>query len=234
MTPLNFSSSLIAKKAAGQAAAQLIENHMCIGLGTGSTATFFIEALAQRCQKEGLSIKTVATSKKSAEQAQQLGLNVVSDQEIDTLDITVDGADEIDSHKNMIKGGGGALLREKILAKSSREMIVIVDENKLVQDLGAFPVPVEIAAFAYRSTLLRLTDQGYRGNLRLSSDGAIFVTDNGNYIFDIQFEQSLTNPQLEHERICTIAGVIETGLFFHIAGRIIVGYQDGLAQIQND
>jgi ribose 5-phosphate isomerase A len=224
-------SVLIAKKAAGQAAANLIQDGMLVGLGTGSTASFMIEALGQRC-REGLNIRAVATSQQSMQQAKQLGIPLEDDQHISSLDITIDGADEIDHHKNMIKGGGGALLREKLLAQSSHEMIVIVDENKLVDYLGAFPVPAEIASFAYQTTLCRLENQGYQFVLRLNRDGTIYLTDNGNYIVDIQFDKPILNPQAENERLRLITGVLETGFFFNVAKRVIVGYVDGFIKIQ--
>ncbi len=223
---------LLAKKAAGQAAADLIKERMVVGLGTGSTVAFFIEALGMRCQA-GLNISAVATSQQSAHQAERLGIPLLDPAKICFLDLTVDGADEIDPHKNMIKGGGGALLREKIIAHSSQEMIVIIDETKLVDRLGIAPVPVEIAPFMEGSTLQRLNQEGYAGTLRLGRDLAPFVTDNGHYIFDIQYATLIQDPKKEHVRLKNIVGVLETGLFFDIAGRVIVGYQDGCVKIQD-
>lgn len=230
MTREDNPPSLIAKIAAGQAAAELIENGMHVGLGTGSTASYFIDALSVRCKK-GLKIHAVASSKQSMQQAQKLGIPLIDESLVSFLDITVDGADEIDHKKNMIKGGGGALLREKLMAYSSREMIVVVDENKLVDQLGAFPVPVEISSFIYRTTLFRLNNHGYHGVLRLNRDGTIYSTDNGNYIFDIQFNDPIVDPKIEDEKLKQIVGVIETGLFYHVAGRVVVGYFDGLAKV---
>ena len=230
MTKTDFTPIIIAKKAAGHAAAELVKNDMLIGLGTGSTAAFFIEALAKRC-KEGLRITAVATSNQSMRQAKSLGIPIIEASEIDTVDLTIDGADEIDPKKNMIKGGGGALLKEKILAKSSREMVVIVDETKLVEHLYAFPVPVEIAAFAYCTTLKRLADNGYQGKMRLNRDNSLYITDNGNYIVDIQFDSPILDPAIENHRLKELAGVLETGLFFNLADRVIVGYEDGFAKI---
>lgn len=222
---------LIAKKIAGQAAADLIQEGMCVGLGTGSTAFFFIEALSQRC-REGLAIKAVATSQQSVRQAQQLGIVLEDPSTITALDVTVDGADEIDHHKNMIKGGGGALLREKLLAYASREMIVIIDETKLVDHLGDHPVPVEISPFIHRNTIQRLMEQGYEGVLRLNRNKEPYVTDNGNYIFDIQYPNAILNPKEEEERLKKIVGVLETGLFFNIAGRVVIGYEDGFFKVR--
>lgn len=222
-------SILIAKKAAGEVAAALIEDGMRVGIGTGSTAAFFIEALGKRC-KEGLKITAVATSHRSAKQAEQLGICTEDSSDIVQLDVTVDGADEIDPNKNMIKGGGGALLREKLLAISSTEMIVIVDETKLVEALGAHPLPVEIVPFGYRTTLQRLQQKGHQGLLRLNPDNTPFLTDNGNFIYDIQNPHPILDPEKEHEQLKSITGVVETGLFFHVAKRVVIGYQNGFAK----
>ena len=184
MTKQDSKDILLAKKAAGYAAADLIQGGMVVGLGTGSTTAFFIEALARR-HREGLKITAVATSEQSKRQAEHLGIPMLDPEIITILDVTVDGADEIDPAKNMIKGGGGALLREKLLAQSSREMIVIVDETKLVDHLGDHPLPVEIAPFVYRTTIQRLQNNGYQGALRMTRENTPFVTDNGNFIFDI-------------------------------------------------
>lgn len=204
---------------------------MLVGLGTGSTAAFFIEALGKRCQA-GLKISAVATSQQSTRQAQQLGIPLKDPNTIISLDITVDGADEIDHHKNMIKGGGGALLREKLLAQSSKEMIVIIDETKLVNHLGDHPLPIEMTPFVYRTTLHRLEMLGYQGTLRMNREGNLFVTDNGNYIFDIQYSAPILDPQKEQERLKSMTGVIETGFFFHLAKRVIIGYEDGFVKIR--
>lgn len=219
-----------AKKAAGNAAVDLIKEDMLVGLGTGSTAAYFIEGLSKRC-KEGLKIKAVATSEQSHHLAQSLGIPLIDANEISYLDIDVDGADEIDQHKNMIKGGGGALLREKIIAQSSREMVVIVDETKFLQTLGSCPVPVEIVSFAYKTTLKRLEDNGYHFHLRMNRDNSPFITDNKNYIADIQFDAPITNPKKTHEQLINIIGVVETGLFFNLAKRVLIGYEDGFVKV---
>lgn len=231
MTKTDFTSLIIAKKAAGHAAAELIQDGMLVGLGTGSTAAFFIEALGKKCREEGLQITALATSLQSMRQAKSVGIPLLESETITILDITVDGADEIDLHKNMIKGGGGALLKEKILAKSSHEMVVIVDQTKLVENLGAFPVPVEIATFAYQTTLKRLTDCGYKSTIRLNRDHSFYLTDSGHYIIDIQFDCPIVDPSLENNRLRDIVGVLETGIFLNMAGRVIVGYEDGFTKI---
>jgi ribose 5-phosphate isomerase A len=226
LTPL-----MVAKKAAGKAAAELIQEGMLVGLGTGSTAAFFIEALGKRCQ-EGLKISAVATSQHSTRQAQQVGIPLEDPEIVTSLDITVDGADEMDHHKNMIKGGGGALLREKLLAQASHEMIVVIDETKLVNQLGAALVPVEVTRFVYHTTFKRLEAHGYQGVLRCTHDYTPFITDNGNYIVDIQYNTPILDPMKEHERLKSLTGVIETGLFFNIAKRVVIGYKDGFVKIR--
>lgn len=224
-------SMKIAKQAAGQTAAGFVQAGMLVGLGTGSTSAFFIEALGKRV-KEGLKITAAATSQQTLHQAQQLGIPLMDADTLTELDLTVDGADEIDPAKNMIKGGGGALLREKLLAIASREMIVIVDETKLVKHLGTHPLPVEISPFAYRNTIQRMQANGYQGTLRLIRENRPFITDNENFIFDIQFSVPIKEPRREQEKLKAIVGIIETGLFFDIANRVVIGYPDGTVKIQ--
>lgn len=232
MAKTNSFSIAAAKKAAGEEAAKWVRSDMVIGLGTGSTTAYFIEALGRRCREENLNIRAVASSLESQRKAEEQGIPLQSEQSILTLDLTVDGADEIDPQKNMIKGGGGALLREKLLASCSQQMIVIVDENKVVQHLGAFPVPVEISPFVYLTTIRRLENQGYQGKLRIKQDQTPYVTDNGHYIFDVSFNRVIDRPKEEHEKLRLITGVLETGLFFHLATRVIIGYSDGFVKIQ--
>lgn len=215
-----------AKQAAGHAAAELVEDGMVVGLGTGSTAECFIRSLIERW-RGGLRVKAVATSQKSMELASQAGIPIVPNDELVSIDLTVDGADEITMHKQMIKGGGAALLREKIVAAASTKIIIVVDETKVVKHLGAFPLPVEIVPFAYRTTLKHLESFGYHGKLRYLSKQQPVITDNGNYIVDIHFTQPITHPETEHKRLCTIPGVVETGLFFNLPIKMIVGFFDG-------
>lgn len=214
-----------AKQAAGYAAADLIEDGMLVGLGTGSTAAYFIERLIQRT-KEGLSISAIATSQRSEQQAREGGIPIIDINTVTELDITVDGADEIDHQKRMIKGGGGALLREKIVASMSREMVVIVDEKKVVDQLGAFPLPIEVVPFAHPATLHKIQKLGYKGAFRKQENGNFYVTDNGNFIIDIHLGRD-SNPEKDNDTLRNIPGVVETGFFFNLAGRVIVGHADG-------
>lgn len=214
------------KKAVGYKAAEFVHPGMRIGLGTGSTAFYFIERLIQRC-KEGLKIQAVASSDRSFHMAKEGKIPMLDIEEVSTLDLTVDGADEIDREKRMIKGGGGALVREKIVACMSKEMIVIVDEKKLVHSLGKCKLPVEVISFAKQATAHHIAKAGYHGEFRKKSDGSLYITDNGNCIFDIHFNQLRQNPEKDHETLLHIPGVVDTGFFFHLAGRVIVGFSDG-------
>lgn len=219
------------KKAVAAKAASLIQDGMIVGLGTGSTAHYFIEQLIQRC-KQGLKIQAVASSERSLEQARKGGIPLADINTLKTLDMYVDGADEIDPQKRMIKGGGGAMLREKILAKMSREMIVIIDESKLVQKLGNRPLPVEIVPFGHTATIHQLQLLGYTGTLRKASDNALYVTDNHNYLFDIHLDSFPQDPPMSHEQIISIPGVVDTGFFFDLAGRVVIGFLDGRVVVQ--
>lgn len=219
------------KQAVGYKAAELIQNDMLVGLGTGSTVYYFIEKLIERV-RQGLRIKAVSSSIRSAEQAAKGGIQLVDINTLSHLDITVDGADEIDSEKRMIKGGGGALLREKILASMSHEMIVVVDESKLCHQLGKHKLPVEIVSFAHEVTLKKIEKLGYKAAFRKEKDGSLYLTDNGNPIIDITFPSPLASPEKDHDALCKIPGVVETGFFFHLAGRVIIGFEDGQVVIK--
>ena len=214
------------KKKAGRQAADLIEGGMLVGLGTGSTVFFFIERLVERA-KEGLKIEAVSSSIHSYNQAEEGGIPMADMDTITQIDLTVDGADEIDSQKRMIKGGGGALLREKILANTSREMLVIVDESKIVEKLGNHSLPLEILPFGYSATIDKIRVLGFRGELRRAGGTTPYRTDNGNFIYDVHFQELRENPEEDHDRLIQIPGVLETGFFFNLAGRILVGHENG-------
>lgn len=205
---------------------------MIVGLGTGTTARYFIEKLVER-HKKGLRIQVVASSEGSLEQARQGGLPILDLEKIDHIDITVDGADEIDPQKRMIKGGGGALLREKILAASSKEMVVVIGRNKWVDALGKFPLPVEIAPFANHLTIKKIENAGFHGTLRLTKEGKLYWTDNGNLIYDIQLSYPCSKPEAVDATLRGIPGVITTGFFFNLAGRVIIGLPNGQVEIKN-
>ncbi|MBS0616002.1 MAG: ribose-5-phosphate isomerase RpiA [Verrucomicrobia bacterium] len=215
----------VAKQRAGEKAASFIQDGMIVGLGTGSTATYFIKELMKR----GLKITAVASSERSQNLAKQGGIPLIDINTINHIDITVDGADEIDPEKRMIKGGGGALLREKIVASMSKEMVVIVDESKLVSHLGSRKLPVEIIPFAHMATIHKLQKHGYKGELR-RNEKAPYLTENGNYIYDIQLKNC--RPEEDHEAILHVPGVVETGFFLDYAGRVVIGFLDGTVQVR--
>ncbi len=214
------------KQAVGYAAAELVQPGMRVGLGTGSTVFYFIERLGQRC-REGLCIEVAASSQQSYQQALEEGLSLLDMNALTALDLTVDGADEVDPEKRLIKGGGGALLREKILASMSRELVIIVDASKCVQALGKFKLPVEVVPFANEATLCHIQEAGYTGTWRLKANGELYVTDNGNFIVDVHFVNPTDQPERDHETLLHIPGVVDTGFFFNLANSVLVGHPDG-------
>lgn len=213
-------SQEIGKKAAAHKALEFVKNGMVIGLGTGSTATYFIENLIEKCH-HGLKIEAVASSTTSEELAKKGKIPLRDINSLTMVDLTVDGADEIDTEKRLIKGGGGALVREKILAAMSREWIVIADEKKLVQRLGKHPLPVEILPFGATATKHHIEAKGYKTRWRDRK------SDNGNLLLDILFEAPLDDPEQVEKEIRSIPGVVDTGFFFGFAKKILVGKSDG-------
>jgi ribose 5-phosphate isomerase A len=218
-----------AKKLAAEKAVGFVKNGMTIGLGTGSTAQYAIELIGELV-KSGLAIKVVASSVRSEEIARNAGITICSFSEITSPDLYIDGADEVDQDFNLIKGGGGALLREKILAYHSKEFIVIVDESKLVDQPGQILLPVEITGFAFEFTCKSLEELGCKVVVR-EKDGKHFITDNGNLIADCSFQKVADRDELQ-VRIKEIPGVVETGLFAkEMVSKVIVGYESGDVKI---
>ncbi|MBW7473487.1 ribose-5-phosphate isomerase RpiA [Paenibacillus oenotherae] len=213
-----------AKKTAAEKAVEYIKDGMTVGLGTGSTAYWAIRRIGERVQ-EGLNIRAIATSRASEELAVELGIAMMSSSEAVELDLTIDGADEVDRSWSLIKGGGGALLREKIVASISKQLIIIVDESKVKERLGGFALPVEVIPFGYEITMRQLSATGCTPVLRML-EGKPYWTDNGNYIVDCDYGDILHPSQLAI-RINAIPGVVDNGLFVGMAGQVIVGYGDG-------
>jgi ribose 5-phosphate isomerase A len=215
------------KRRAAEAAVALVEDRMVLGLGSGSTAELALYALAARVSS-GLQIVGIPTSERTATLAGQLGIPLTDFSAHARLDLTIDGADEVEaSTLSLIKGRGGALLREKIVATASRRMAVIVEESKLVPKLGRGPLPLEIVPFGWPATLDRLADLGLAPVLRRTADGAPVVTDGGNLVFDCKIPPSEDLRSLDG-RLHAVVGVIETGLFIDLVERALVGGQDGL------
>jgi ribose 5-phosphate isomerase A len=218
-----------AKQAAAEHAAKLIQDGMTVGIGTGSTSAFAIEAISKRI-KEGLSIKAVASSTRSEKLAKGAGITLIPISEVEDIDLYIDGADEVDRNLNLIKGGGGALLREKILAFNSKEFIVIVDNSKLVPYLGKFLLPVEVTPFGMELTVRQLQKLGCTTTIRQEADKR-YITDNGNIIVDCDFKKIEQVAQL-HDSINAIPGVMENGLFSKtIVSKIIVGHEGGEVEV---
>jgi ribose 5-phosphate isomerase A len=216
------------KRLAATAAVEFVEPKMIVGLGSGSTAEIAIRLLAEKVRR-GLKITAVPTSISTELLARRLRIPLVKDVDAFTkIDLTFDGADEVDPHFNLIKGGGGALTREKIVASRSNRQIIIIDEKKLVEKLGKFPVPVEVLPFGWKSTMEIFRGFGARAKLRSSvKSSKPFVTDNGNYIVDCSFGMILDPAALE-EKIKGIFGVVEVGLFIGLADLVLVGRSDGM------
>ncbi len=213
-----------AKQSAACKAVEYIKAGMIVGLGTGSTAYWAIQYLAEKV-KQGLKITAVATSAETEKIALQCGITVVALDAVDCIDIDIDGADEVDDNMNLVKGGGGALLREKIVAAASREFIVIAGNNKRVKVLGKFPLPVELVPFGWQHTAGQLAALGCSTSLREKS-GKIFTTDSGNYIIDCYFG-AIPEPAVLEQQINNIPGVVDNGLFVKMATRVILGCDDG-------
>ena len=215
-----------AKQAAAHKAVQYIKDGMIVGLGTGSTAYWAIQYLGEKV-KQGMRITAIATSDETGRLALQCGIKVSEMDAVDYIDIDIDGADEIDRRLNLIKGGGGALLREKIVAAGSKTFIVIADGSKMVEMLGQFPLPVEIIPFGWQHTARHLALLGCQTTLR-QKEAKPFITDNGNYILDCQFGP-IPDPAVLQQQINNTPGVVENGLFVKMATRIVIGYDDGTA-----
>lgn len=213
------------KKAAAEEAVKLVRDGMIVGLGTGSTANHAIEGLGRRVG-EGLRIQGVATSKFTEQLARKVGISITTLEEVGEIDLTIDGADEVDRSFNLIKGMGGALLREKIVAFASKQEVIIVDDSKLVEILGKkSPLPVEVVPFGHTKTRDALESLGCKASLKGGS--APFLTDNGNLIYECRFEGIEDAEMLEAE-IDLIPGVVESGLFIDLATTVVVASAKGV------
>ncbi|MFV0360540.1 ribose-5-phosphate isomerase RpiA [Tropicimonas sp.] len=226
-----------AKRAAAIRACDFVEDGMRVGLGTGSTAAWMVRRLGERVRDEGLRITGVPTSDRTAALARELDIPVITLDDAGWLDVTIDGADEFDPAFNLIKGGGGAHLREKIVATASERMVVIADAGKDVTTLGAFPLPVEVIPFGHVATrkligeLLAGYDVGGRDVALRMAGGGPFVTDEGNYIYDLHLKRIGDAPRLA-AGLNRIAGVVENGLFIGVSDTVVIGFEDGSAEVR--
>lgn len=227
-----------AKFVAAKQATEYVESGMTVGLGTGSTAAWLVQCLGEMVREEGLEIKGVPTSENTAGLARDVGIEVITLEQAKWLDLTIDGADEYDGNLTLIKGGGGALLREKIVATASDRMIVIADATKKVDTLGAFPLPVEVIPFGLpvtigliEETLTGMDVMGRDVVLRMDGD-APFVTDEGNFILDLHLKH-IGNPRQLSLVLNQIPAVVENGLFIDICDMVVVGYGDGKVSVRD-
>ena len=209
------------KEIAAAESLKFVEDDMSVGLGSGSTARLFVTMLGKRVRK-GLKIRAIPTSRKTSMLAEREGIPLTDFGHVDHLDVTVDGADEVDRNLNLIKGGGGALLREKIVASATECFIIVADSRKAVQTLGAFPLPVEVVAFGWQNIASAITGIGAEVILRLRPDNKPFLTNQGNYILDCRFHQIPDPVKLGH-RLRSLIGVVEHGLFVGLTDVVIIG-----------
>jgi len=236
--PTDLSPSDKAKFLAAKRAVEYVEDGMRVGLGTGSTASWMVRCLGEMVRDEGLKITGVPTSTRTAELARDVGINVSTLEETKWLDLTIDGADEYDPNLNLIKGGGGALLQEKIVATASDQMIVIADITKQVEMLGAFPLPVEEIPFGWQTTnmlieetLINVDVMGREATLRMDRDKP-YITDEGNLILDLHLRRIGNASQLSLI-LNQIPGVVENGLFIDICDILIVGHANGKVEVRD-
>ncbi len=224
------------KEKAAQKAMDYVQSGMKLGLGTGSTAAKFVD-LVGAAVADGLDVICVPTSVATRDQAAALNIPLTTLDETPHLDLTVDGADELDEQLRLVKGGGGALLREKIVATSSDKMVVIADDSKLVETLGAFPLPIEVVQFGLESSLMMMnalaSRVGCSGEIkqRMGEDGTPFITDNGNFILDCHFGR-IEKPEALSGAFAQVPGVVENGLFLGIADVAIIAGEEGLTTLE--
>ena len=233
LSPIDKAKFVCAKHAAG-----LVQNGMKVGLGTGSTAAWLVRCLGERVRDEGLRFKGVPTSTRTAELARQVGIEVISLDEAKWLDLTIDGADEFDSELNLIKGGGGALLQEKIVATASDRMVVIADVGKQVETLGAFPLPIEVIPFGWQTTqalveetLVSMDVLGRESSLLMNGDVPL-MTEECNNILDLHLKR-IGNARQLALILNQMPGVVENGLFIDICDSVILGFGDGQVEVRD-
>ena len=222
---------MLPKEVAGRRAAEYIETGMVVGLGTGSTAEFAIRAIGERVAA-GLEVKAIPTSEASAQLAGELGITLTTLEDDPAVDLTIDGADEVDPDLDLIKGLGGALLREKIVAAATARQVIIIDPSKLVKKLGTqAPLPIEVVPFSWSLVCNRLSERGIEPTLRMLQAEQPFVTDNGNYIIDGRFPEGIDDAQATDVWLNTLPGVVENGLFVAMTHLVVIGEADGTYRV---
>ena len=220
------------KEEAGIAACAYVESGMKVGLGTGSTVKYTILELGRRVREEGLEIVGVPTSLATKDLATEVGITLVDLDDLDGLDVVIDGTDEFDPQFQLIKGGGAALLREKVVAQSSASMVVVADERKQVATLGAFPLPIEVTPFSYNTTK-RAIEQSLGCNVSMrEKDGTLLTTDNGNYIADAHTGPTLTHPEETERKLLNLAGVVQVGLFNNMCDVVVLASSNGVSVLE--
>jgi ribose 5-phosphate isomerase A len=218
------------KEAAARASLQYVKDGQVVGLGTGSTAAYFIKLLGEKVQK-GLRIRGIPTSDRSRELALSLGIPLITLDECQEIDVTVDGADEVDPQLRLIKGGGGALLREKIVASVTKQMVVVADASKQVERLGKFPLPVEVIRFAQAVIAKRIGALGAEVQLRLTSEGTPFVTDENNHILDCRFGE-IRDADALARTLSDMPGIVEHGLFIGMASVVLFARGNEIVELK--
>jgi ribose 5-phosphate isomerase A len=217
------------KKQVGERAVDFIEDGMIVGLGSGSTAYWMMKKLGERVSG-GLNIKGIPTSSRTEGWAKEFGVPLTDFTHVVKIDLAIDGANEIDQNYNLTKGGGGSLVREKIVNSLADRLIIIADKSKMVTSLGSFPLPIEVVPFGVEITSKTIAETGCTPVLRKKS-GETYISDNGNYILDCYFD-SLPNPSRLHDQLKLIVGVVETGLFLNMTNVVILGSNSGLEIIE--
>lgn len=229
---LKVGTQLNLKEMVGIKAASYVKNGMTVGLGTGSTAYYMIEELGRRMKEEGLTIVGVPTSYASQQQAESLGIPVKTIDEVNHVDLTIDGADEISADFHGIKGGGAALLFEKVVATYSREIIWIVDDSKMVNHLGKFPLPVEVIPYGQEQLFRLFQEKGYNPSFRMESEESLKETDSGHSIIDLHLDK-IEDPIALAKELDELVGVVEHGLFLSMVNKVIIGKESGPEVIDN-
>ena len=218
------------KEAAARASLRFVKDGQVVGLGTGSTAAYFIQLLGEQV-KNGLKVRGIPSSDRSREQAAGLGIPLTTLDECQEIDVTVDGADEVDPQLRLIKGGGGALLREKIVASATKYYVIITDATKRVPVLGKFPLPVEVIKFAQALVRKKIEALGAAVDMRVGTDGTPYLTDENNYILDCRFGQ-IPDPEGLARRLGDMPGVVEHGLFIGMASVVLVANGSEIVELR--